>query len=134
RSLVRLRARAGAEDALQLVGGRDLQLIVAAVLGALVRAPAQELRGMPEASSLHVIVGDLADALGPQRLPAQVLAAIPAARRARTPLALRGRVLLHLRPVTPGMVFQRVLAQRRQLGDELSAHGVREGGRDGDVV
>jgi len=50
RSLARCRpgaARvAGAEDALQLVGRCDLQLIVAAVPWLLVRAPAHELRGV----------------------------------------------------------------------------------------
>ena len=75
----RARSAARAEDALQLVGRRHLELIVAAVLGRLVGAPAHELRGVAEAVALHVVVGDLADALGAQRLPAQVLAAVPAA-------------------------------------------------------
>src|SRR2546422_6833979 len=78
------------EDALQLVGRRDLQLIVAAVLRALVGTPAHELRCVPEAGPLHVFVRDLADAFGPQRLPAQVLTTIPAAPPApqRRPLSL----------------------------------------------
>ena len=37
---------------------------------------------MAEAVALQVVVLDLADALGPQRFPAQVLAAAPAALRA----------------------------------------------------
>ena len=61
----RLRSVARAEHALQLVGGRDLQLVVAAVARALVGTPAHELRGVAKARALHVIVGDLADALGP---------------------------------------------------------------------
>src|SRR5215472_18997969 len=48
-----------AENAVQLVGGRDFQLTVAAVLRALVWTPAQELRGMSEPSPLHVVVRDL---------------------------------------------------------------------------
>src|SRR5207253_1550928 len=112
RSLARCRpgaARvAGAEDALQLVGRCDLQLIVAAVPWLLVRAPAHELRGVAKASALHVIVSDLADALGPQRLPAEILPPVPAAARARHALPGRARLGLSLRPVAPGMALERV--------------------------
>src|SRR2546425_467163 len=138
RSLARLGAGAargaGAEDPLELVGGRDLQLIVAAVLRSLVGSPAHELRGMPEARPLHVAVRDLADALGPKRLPAQVLAAVPAAARPGQALPRRVRFRLRLRPVAPGMAFQRVSPQRRPLGDELLAHDVGERRGDADVV
>src|SRR4051812_36494081 len=57
----------------QLVRGRHLQLVVAAILRRLVGAPAQEHRGVAEAVALEVVVLDLAHALRPQRLPAQVL-------------------------------------------------------------
>ncbi len=110
---------AGAEDALELVGGRHLQLIVAAVARTLVRAPAHELRGVAEARALHVVVRDLAGSLGPQRLPAQVLASVPAAARPGHALPRRCRLRLRLGPVPPGMAVERVRAQRRQLGDEL---------------
>ena len=43
-------------------------LIAAAVLGSLVRAPAHELRSVPEAGSLHVVVRDLTYAIGTKRL------------------------------------------------------------------
>ena len=92
RVAVRPARAARAEDALELVRRRDLQLVVAAILRPLVGAPAHEVRGVPEARALHVVVGDLADALGPQRLPAQILAAIPAARGPRQALPLRGRL------------------------------------------
>src|SRR5947199_208870 len=105
RSLVRARARAGAEDSLELVGRRDLQLIVAAVLGTLVEAPAHELRGVPEARALHVVVGDLADALGTQRLPAQILAAIPPAGRAGHALPRSTRFVLRVGPLAPGVTL-----------------------------
>src|SRR5437773_1806595 len=110
RSLVRARARAGAEDSLELVGGRDLQLIVAAVLGTLVGAPAHELRGVPEARALHVVVGDLADAFGTQRLPAQILAAIPPAGRAGHVLPRSTRLVLRVGPLAPGVTLKGVLA------------------------
>src|SRR5437868_6640571 len=48
-----LAAPAGAEHFLQLEGRGHLELVVAAVLRRLVRAPAQEDRGMPEAVSLE---------------------------------------------------------------------------------
>src|SRR5439155_15121116 len=121
---------ARAEDALQLVGRSDLELVVAADLRPLVGAPADELRRVPEARALHVVVGDLAHALGPERLPAQILAAVPAAGGARKTLPLGARLELRLGPIAPGMTVQRVLAQRRQLGHEPPARLVREGGRD----
>src|SRR5438046_6580299 len=120
------RPAAPAEDPLQFVGRCDLQLVVAAVLGALIGTPAYELRSVAEASSLHVIIRDLADALNPQWFPTQVLAAIPAARRAGQALPFRVSLFLGLRPPAPRMSFKRTLAQRRQLGDALSALCVRE--------
>src|SRR5687767_9613822 len=69
----------GPKDPLELVRRRDLELVVAAVARRFVRAPAHELRGMPEPIALHMVVRDLHHALGPQRLPSQILAAVPAA-------------------------------------------------------
>src|SRR5205809_900802 len=85
------------EDARQLVRGRHFQLVVAAVLGALVESPANEVRGVPKARALHVVVTHLADALGPQRLPAQILAGVPPARAARHALSFAHR----LGPIAP---------------------------------
>src|SRR5439155_26729607 len=101
---------AGAEDALQLVGRRDVELIVAAVLRPLVGTPADELCGVAEAAPLHVVVRDLAHAFGAEWHPAQILAAIPAAARAGQPLPLGLRLGLGLRPVAPGMIRERVTA------------------------
>src|SRR5207237_5582692 len=122
------------EDTLELVGGRDLELVVAAVLRALVRTPAEELGGVAEPRPLHVVVRDLAGPLGAQRLPAQILAAIPATGRAGKPLPLGARFLLGHGPVAPRMALERVRAQRRQLGHQLLAHRVGEGGGDAHVV
>src|SRR5438876_2000521 len=128
-------ARVGrAEHALELVGRCDLQLIVAAVLRSLVRAPALELGSVTEARALHVVVGDLADALRPQGLPAQILPPIPSAGRAGQTLSLRARFFLRLGPVAPGMTFERVLSQRRQLVHQLLAHRIAERCRDPDVM
>ena len=126
----RLRAlpRIGSEDALQLIGRRDFQLIVAALRRRLVGTPAHELRGVPETRALHVVVRHFAHALRTQRLPAQILPAVPSTGRAGHPLARFACLLLRLRPIAPRMVFERVLAQRRQLLDELFADGVGERG------
>src|SRR5204863_7561591 len=75
-----------AEDPGQFVRRRHVELVVAAILRRLVDAPAHERRRVAEALSLQVVVLDLADALGPERLPTEVLAAAPAALRARHPL------------------------------------------------
>src|SRR5262245_41544881 len=124
-------AAVGAEDALQLVRRRDLELIVPAVGGWLVGTPALKDCGVPEARPLHVIVLDLADALEPQRFPREVLA--------RTPPALAAGHAGHVRsvdlgPFAPGMILQRARAERRELIDELPAHRHRERRGDADVM
>src|SRR6185437_14566925 len=68
-----------AENLLELVSGRDLELVVAAIRRRLVRAPAHEHRRVAEAVALQVVVLHLAHALGPQRLPREILARAPAA-------------------------------------------------------
>ena len=88
---------------------------------------------MPEACSLHVIVRDLDDALWPQRLPAQVLAAIPAAARTGEALYLLARLRLRDSPIAPRMASERVLAQQREFLDELPANGFLERRRDANV-
>ena len=89
---------------------------------------------MPEPGPLHVVVRDLADALRPQRLPAQIFPAGPPARRTGPPLSLRVGFLLCHGPIPPWMVFERVRAQRRQFDDELLAHRGRERRGDPDMV
>jgi len=89
---------------------------------------------MAEARALHVVVAHLTDALGAQRHPAQILAAIPAAGRARQALALRVRVLLRLGPSAPRVAVERMLAQRRQLRHQLLAAFGRERPGDADVL
>src|SRR5207249_11957458 len=88
------------KDVGQLVWRGDVELIVAAVVRCLVRAPAQEHRGVAEAVALQVIVLDLADALDPERLPGQILLRAPAAPHARHPAEGGG---VHLGPVAPRM-------------------------------
>src|SRR6185436_12003059 len=72
-----------AEDLLELVSRRDLELIVAALGRRFVGAPPQKDRGVAEPIALHVVVLDLAHALDPQRLPREILARAPAALPAR---------------------------------------------------
>src|SRR5207344_3380799 len=102
----------------ELVGPRDLELAVAAVLRPLVRAPAQKGRRVAEALALQVIVFHLAHALDAQRLPRQVLARAPAALPAGH--ALRA-ALGGLGPLAPRMSLERVLAHRLELLCELLA-------------
>src|SRR5687768_7723330 len=94
---------AAPKDALKLVRRRHLELIVAAILGSLVEAPAHELRSMAEARALHVVVLHFADALWTQRLPGEIFAAVPATRCAGQALPFLVRFALRLRPVAPRM-------------------------------
>ena len=73
---------------------------------------------MPEPIALEVVVGDLDDLLRAERLPGQVLAAVPAAGRTGQALArLLGR-LRPFRPFAPRMTLDRVLAERLEARDE----------------
>jgi hypothetical protein len=121
-----------AEDLLELVRGGLGELVVAAVAGGLVGAPALELGGVAEPHALEVLEGDLADQADADRLPGQVLAAVPAAGRAGE--ALLADLVLPLGPVAPGVNLARVLAEGFELGGELGAAGAGEGGGDADVV
>src|SRR5688572_27882955 len=93
-------ARGGAENLLELVRSRDLELVVAAVVRRLVGPPAQKHRGVTKAIALQVVVLDLAHTLDPQRLPREILAGAPAALSAR-----HARHLMSLRrsPFAPRM-------------------------------
>ena len=57
------------KDLGDLLRGNDFELIERAIARSLVRPPAAKLRRVPKARALHVIVRDLHDELGPQRLP-----------------------------------------------------------------
>src|SRR3954452_10498830 len=98
------RARPGAgpgasvdtENPSEVVAHRLLQLLIAARLGVAVGAPPAELCGVSEPPTLHVVVGDLEDALGPQGREREVLALAPAALGARNAVGVGDR------PVGPG--------------------------------
>ena len=93
-------------------GAHDLELRVGAVARLLVGAPAPELRGVAEARALHVIVGDLDDELGAQRLPREILALAPAALARRACAAPPPSASPRSGPVLPRVVGERVLAVR----------------------
>src|SRR5207244_13291165 len=65
--------RPGREDLGELVGARDLELVVATGSGPLVRPPAQERRGVAEAVALQVVGFHLAHPLDAPRPPREVL-------------------------------------------------------------
>src|SRR5204862_3226951 len=75
--------RPGREDLGELVGPRDLELVVATGGGSLVRPPAQERRGVAEAVALQVVVFHLTHPLDAERLPGEILAGAPATLPAR---------------------------------------------------
>ncbi len=59
----------GGKNRFQFLWRNDFELGVCAVAGFFVRSPSAELRRMPEAASLHVVVSDLHHKLGSQRFP-----------------------------------------------------------------
>ena len=125
--------RARPEDLAELERRRLLELVVAAVGRLLVGAPALERRAVAEAVALEVVVGDLGDSFHAKRLPRQVLAPIPARRRAGQPLPGGLRGLGPLGPFAPRMPVQG-LAERLQLLREGFAAIPGEGRRDADAV
>src|SRR5450759_2056654 len=127
-------ARLPPEDLRELERRRRLELIVATGFGAPVGAPADEAGRVPEPVALEVIVGDLGDPLHAQRLPREVLAAIPARRCPRHPSPIGGLGQLGGRPVAPRVAIERAVAQRRQLVHELAAASRGEPACDTDVM
>ena len=125
--------RLGPEDPGQLERRGLLELVVAARLGRLVRAPALERRPVPEPVALEVVVGDLGDPLGAERLPRQVLAAVPARGRAGQPLA--GRVgIAGRRPLGPFLPRVVRRARRSRSGASSSASAARRSQVNDDVT
>ena len=59
---------------------------------------------------------------------------MPALQRLCPPGMRWGSLLAALRPLPPGMILHRVLAERRQLLDELPAHRHRESRSDADML
>src|SRR5215470_12925007 len=70
-------ATARPQDLVEVEADRLLQLGVGARARLAVRAPADELGGVPEPRALHVVVADLEHAFRPQRDERQVLVRVP---------------------------------------------------------
>src|SRR5260370_364120 len=110
----------------QFVRRYDFKLCISALARLLVFAPPSEMRHVPEASTLHVLISDLGHQLGPQRFPRQVLPLAPAAlatRNAMPSFTVGGHML---RPFFPRVIGQRVLAIRRQVFYQRAPLLVRE--------
>ena len=120
----------GAQDSGEVVAGRLVQLTVAAALGVAVGAPPFEVRGVPEAPALHVVVLHLQHPLGAQRGEAEVLALAPSALGAGHAVGVGGEELV---PPAPRVVGD-VADQRLELLPQLGAPRRREAGRDPDVL
>src|SRR5262245_10675075 len=120
-----------AKNFLELVRGGDLELIVAALGGLFVEAPAEEDRGVPKAITLHVIVLDLAYTFDTQWFPREIFSGVPpalSARQARRPFSHR------VGPLPPGMILERAFAQWLEFLHQLTTHRHGERGRDADVM
>ena len=59
-------------------GRNDFKLGIGTIAGLFVRSPSAELRRVPEAISLHVIVSNFYNQFRPQRFPRQIFALAPA--------------------------------------------------------
>src|SRR5260370_27174271 len=100
-------AMMASQDLGEVEADRLLQLGVGARARLAVRAPADELGGVPEARALHVVVADLEHALRPQRDERQVLVRVPPAGHGRP------------RGTLAGLVLRPVPRQRLERGDQL---------------
>src|ERR1044071_1209522 len=81
-----------------------------------------------------MVVRDLHDSLGAERLPGEVATSIPSTGRARDALARRFKLGCPFGPVAPRVVVHRVLAQRLALVRKGFALLHREGRCDANVV
>ena len=131
------RARARAKIAASSCGGRRPRAARSVQSrGALVGAPAAELRRVAEARALHVVVGDLDDQL--RRAAAPTTDPCPRLQRlgrAGQPLSFAPASLLALGPLAPRMVVERVLAVAARASSTSSRRFVgREARDDADVL
>src|SRR5579864_1271799 len=110
------------EDLAQIEADRLLQLGVRARARLPVRAPADELGGVPEPRAFHVVVPDLQHPLRAQRDKRQVLVRVPPAGHGGPRGALARLVL----PPVPRVFVERG-DQRLQLREQLDPplHGER---------
>src|SRR6187397_3104505 len=106
----------GAEDLLELVRSRDLELVVAAILRRLVGPPPLEDRGVPETIALHGVVLPFAHAFDAHRFPRQILARAPPALTAR-----HARAVVGFGPFTPWMLLESIGSKRLEISGELTA-------------
>src|SRR6266851_10379982 len=104
------------QDVVEVEADRLLELGVRAGARLAVRAPADELGGVPEPRALHVVVADLEHPLRAQRDERQVLVRVPPAGHGRPRGPLAGLVFRPV-PRVPGERGD----QRLQFGEQLDA-------------
>src|SRR5512138_1787665 len=121
----------GRENLFELVRRDDFELFESAITRPLVGAPAAELGSVAKAIALHVIVGNLNNELRTQRLPGQIFSGAPSTLRAGHSTKL---IVRELRPVTPGMIFERILAVRLEKPHELSTLRIGKARAHSDVL
>ena len=97
--------------AIMAEGGMARRLIDLARL--FVGAPSAKLRHVAEARTLHVLICNFDNQLGPQWLPRKILAFAPAALASRHTMPRFTRLGRGLGPALPGVVSQHFLAIRR---------------------
>src|SRR5687768_5627360 len=112
------------KNLLELVGRYDLQLFEGAIARSLVVSPPTKLGGVTKAISLHVIVRDLNDKLGTQRLPRLILSLAPTALHPRLPMHIRRR--LGVRPRAPRMILESIESERLEEFHQLFSLGISE--------
>ena len=112
------RSTLGREDLVELGRDRSVELRVGARRGLAVRSPPDERRGVAEPVALQMVVGDLGDQFGTERLPTQVLAPAPPALASGDP---SGRRLLG----QPGMCPRRILPVRLERPRRTPSGGRR---------
>src|SRR5215469_12060385 len=124
----------GRKDRGQFLRGNHLELSIRTIRRLLVRSPAPKLCRVPEAISLHVIVGDFDHQFRAQRFPRKVLALTPSALPAGHALRTVSQSHMNFGPSLPWMIYQSILAIRFEKLSQFEPRSIAEAGTDSHML
>jgi len=122
------------EDGLQFFWRHYFKLSEGARGWLAVGAPTAKMGHVPETSALHVLVCNLDDEFGAERLPGKVFSLTPAAFAAGHAMFAGFVVFFGAFPMLPRMIAQGVFAKGCNEIEKLAAHFGGEACADADVL